>query len=373
MADTIKLIIQPSGRQGLPGPQGIQGVPGPQGERGPQGIQGVPGPQGNAGPTGPAGTDGKTPVRGTDYWTPEDKAEVVAEAVEQVKADAGSGLPEGSAPNQMLVTDENNVAGWADRTHWKEPDVVVTWDGNTEGLTAVDAGGTLLYKISDAVFTLEQIRCAKIYATIQTEPIALMADYWDAMVSAGYVTEDYVIFQSLPIFFVFKDNLNFNGIEIAESGVYVPYYEDSYCNKIESPGAYTPLNYNYIPLATSTTPGAWEVVNQPKYLLNYAVAVGVVAKLQAGTCVLNWYGERFGNGSINEETKELTLYAADKPLAKRYQLVSGKGYSATLGETIPFYEICAELVQIPSSTVGSTKKFRITVDDSGTISAKEVV
>lgn len=94
MADTIKLILQPSGRQGLPGPQGIPGE------------------------TGPAGADGKTPVRGTDYWTEADKAEVVAEAVEQVKADAGSGLPEGATAYQQLVTDGDGVAKWEDRTHY---------------------------------------------------------------------------------------------------------------------------------------------------------------------------------------------------------------------------------------------------------------
>ena len=153
MADTIKLILQPSGRQGLPGPQGIPGETGPQGERGPQGIQGVPGPQGNAGPTGPAGADGKTPVRGTDYWTPEDKAEVVAEAVEQVKANAGSGLPEGSAPNQMLVTDENNVAGWADRLTSKG--TLLSIDiSNIFALMGAPIKGTL-YKVSSEVLPLD--------------------------------------------------------------------------------------------------------------------------------------------------------------------------------------------------------------------------
>jgi len=111
------------GEQGIQGIQGVQGPKGDKGEKGDtgeQGIQGVPGPQGNAGPTGPAGTDGKTPVRGEDYWTEADKAEVVAEAVEQVKADAGSGLPEGATAYQQLVTDGDGVAKWEDRTHWAE-------------------------------------------------------------------------------------------------------------------------------------------------------------------------------------------------------------------------------------------------------------
>ena len=42
----------------------------------------VVGPQGPTGDTGPAGPQGPKPVKGTDYYTPADKAEMVA----QVKA-----------------------------------------------------------------------------------------------------------------------------------------------------------------------------------------------------------------------------------------------------------------------------------------------
>lgn len=56
--DSPRLIVIPTGLEGVPGPQGVQGVQGPQGERGYQGWTGEQGPQGVPGPRGPAGTGG---------------------------------------------------------------------------------------------------------------------------------------------------------------------------------------------------------------------------------------------------------------------------------------------------------------------------
>ena len=42
---------------------------------------GLKGDKGDKGDTGPAGADGYTPVKGTDYWTPADKAEIVADTL----------------------------------------------------------------------------------------------------------------------------------------------------------------------------------------------------------------------------------------------------------------------------------------------------
>lgn len=51
---------------------------------GPQGPIGETGPEGPQGAHGEDGENGYTPIRGVDYWTEDDKADVVAEAVEAV-------------------------------------------------------------------------------------------------------------------------------------------------------------------------------------------------------------------------------------------------------------------------------------------------
>jgi hypothetical protein len=81
------------GAKGDTGPQGTKGDKGDKGDTGSQGAGGPQGPKGDTGPQGPKGdkgdtgangkdgADGKTPVKGTDYWTPADKAAIVADVI----------------------------------------------------------------------------------------------------------------------------------------------------------------------------------------------------------------------------------------------------------------------------------------------------
>ena len=64
--------------KGEDGQQGSQGEPGPQGPQGAKGDTGAAGPQGLPGEKGEKGDPGRTPERGVDYYTPDDKAEMVA-------------------------------------------------------------------------------------------------------------------------------------------------------------------------------------------------------------------------------------------------------------------------------------------------------
>lgn len=105
----IRGPVGPAGPQGDPGPAGVQGPEGSVGETGPAGKNGViftpsvstdgtlswtndggianpaviniRGPVGETGPTGPTGPAGYTPIKYTDYWTPADKAEMVADVL----------------------------------------------------------------------------------------------------------------------------------------------------------------------------------------------------------------------------------------------------------------------------------------------------
>ncbi len=70
-----------TGSQGAGGPQGPKGDTGPQGPKGDKGDTGAKGDKGDTGANGKDGADGKTPVKGTDYWTPADKAAIVADVI----------------------------------------------------------------------------------------------------------------------------------------------------------------------------------------------------------------------------------------------------------------------------------------------------
>ena len=74
------------GEVGPQGPQGIQGPQGVQGEQGPAGPQGAPGKDGA---DGKPGADGYIPQKGIDYYTPEDKAEMVAAVLAALPAAEG--------------------------------------------------------------------------------------------------------------------------------------------------------------------------------------------------------------------------------------------------------------------------------------------
>lgn len=88
----------PQGAQGPEGDTGPQGAQGPKGDIGPQGVQG---PKGD---TGPQGLKGDTPIKGTDYWTAEDKAAIVGEALDAMNTETWIfTLADGSAVEKAVV------------------------------------------------------------------------------------------------------------------------------------------------------------------------------------------------------------------------------------------------------------------------------
>ena len=74
----------------------------------------IPAIKGEPGAPGTDGQDGQTPVRGTDYWTEDDKAEIVADVLEEIYQGADLGLqiacqldqPASPADNMIWVETE---------------------------------------------------------------------------------------------------------------------------------------------------------------------------------------------------------------------------------------------------------------------------
>ena len=80
-------------------------------------------------------------------------------------------------------------------------------------------------------------------------------------------------------------------------------------------------------------------------------------------------------GTFNGTPSINTTYylSSDNMTVRETEISTLNGYvDSMIDAAISEYADTAEYI-IPSSTEGSTKKFKITVDDSGTISATEVI
>lgn len=182
------------GDKGDTGPQGQKGDTGPQGPKGETGATGATGP---TGPKGDSGRDGYTPVKGKDYYTEAEKAELVEEVLEQMpeqpsggisvdKAEIGQtivvkAVDENGKPTEWEAADFPTGGGEGVQSDWNQndesqPDYVknrpfyevpriydITWDGDMTGRTALDlsligVSGAYLVKVSDKVYTKEELR-----------------------------------------------------------------------------------------------------------------------------------------------------------------------------------------------------------------------
>ena len=96
-----------------------------------------------------------------------------------------------------------------------------------------------------------------------------------------------------------------------------------------------------------------------------------------GTTVAGALNEMFAStgGTFNGTPSINTTYylSSDNMIVRETEIATLNGYvGSMIDAAISEYADTAEYI-IPSSTEGSTKKFKITVDDSGTISATEVI
>lgn len=96
----------------------------------------------------------------------------------------------------------------------------ITWDGNTEGLVQVE--GAPMYKVSDLVFTDEEIKLMSM--TVSGDPSAtLIGDIWDEYMGRGIIATDDVT-TIMIVVFVRKAGAILvegeNSITFPEAGVY---------------------------------------------------------------------------------------------------------------------------------------------------------
>lgn len=112
-----------------------------------------------------------------------------------------------------------------------------------------------------------------------------------------------------------------------------------------------------------------EIVTAYRFPVNapHDKMVDAIAAFRTGNADILWHGRKLSAAEYNSSDDTVTVAHADEPLENvTYANVDGF-YNETLGESTYRTEMILQ-----SSTVGSTKKFRITVDDSGTLKATEV-
>ena len=113
----------------------------------------------------------------------------------------------------LLYIDKDEKAQWGqpEGYPWIE-ESIIEWDGNTEGLDAVDG----YYRVSDAIFSDEEIKVGIIKNSDGIE--MSISNYWDTLVNAGVATDD-IVYADFVVF-VRKDNVSIQGLEFKKAGVY---------------------------------------------------------------------------------------------------------------------------------------------------------
>ena len=134
----------------------------------------------------------------------------------------------------------------------------------------------------------------------------------------------------------------------------------------------TPMANEFLPVASEDKYGAVkksEIVSAYNFPINapHGQMVDAIAAFRNGNANIMWNGSNVISAHYNSSNDTISVVYADKP-QKNFTYANVDGfYTQTLGSTTYGIEMI-----LKSSTEGSTKNFRITVDDSGTLSATEV-
>ena len=208
-------------------------------------------------------------INGVDYAYPAgammevpDEVASLIEGAEAVKPKlpkpTGGGM--GGADWNAAEGDPGHVLN---RTHWEETTTVVgdtlTWDGNSEGLVgSTSRDGITYYKISDNVFTDEQMKTMTLHVSIDESFV--FAEDWETMQGMYIIaTEDCTI--SYMVASVRKDGAVCNGITFPEKGFYYGSVSGGvyFADKVTSTEpifktvttTLKPLDEKYLPILTS--------------------------------------------------------------------------------------------------------------------------
>lgn len=350
----------PAGERGEVGPQGPKGDTGAQGLQGPQGEQGPTGAKGDAGPQGPQGPKGDMGDPGP-------------------QGPAGVGVPSGGTEGQVL-------SKTADGTAWTDPPsggVQPNWNQNDP--TAADyvanrPGGytevmeTTLYEGTISTTYQNGWNAAEMEVAI---PIVAGKKYVVVFNGTRYVCTSFTATLGPKVDGVCIGNATFflGGEDTGEPFVVIT-AAPTMLFVAQNAGPHT-LNIleeveTVVPFQSKYIPTERMVINLLGTANNPSIDVTFKEIIE--------YMDTSRDIVINYDQEIYPLAGNTMKSIKFAKLVYGYGQSQW---TIRGFEVTEDGVTwisqllnadwlIKSSTVNSTKKFRITVDDTGTISATEV-
>ena len=385
--------------KGEKGDTGAIGPQGPRGEQGPKGDTGAVGPKGNTGATGPQGQKGEPGPQGPKG----DAGATGATGPQGPKGDkgdtgpAGVGVPNGGIAGQLLSKTESG-------TEWIDPPqsgVQPDWNQNDD--TKPDYVKNRPFYVGDHVETvlLEESTLSfedemGVYVAnfSQTSSVTVGETYkvsWDGTVYECTCVNmrDAPAIGNLSIAGAGSDTgepflMRFDGHSIvigtldtsASHTISISSYAESVVK----------IDQKYLPVASETEPGIISVNPLSNFIVqqvkneyftetmtpvfgygNAAIikecadknnSYGIYSSGKFGGAVLSCY-----NDAVN---KYITSVLSGNEEIECWKFAQG---STTMEQ---LWGISKDGVVISSSTTGSTKKFRITVDDSGTISATEL-
>ena len=370
------------------------------GEKGPKGDTGETGPAGIGVPDG--GTEGQLLGKTSDGPAWVDMPE--------------SGLPTGGAPYQQLVTDGTGKATWEDRTHWVEQSVAelipeqtlsggmsmeppymfnvsyftiipnleytVVFDGvEYKCISAELNGATYIGNATLLGAPVEDTGEPFFIAPISGMSVITATDGPHTIALSGWS----IVYHQLPLDYI-PNGKFLNGF-IEHSSLTMTRDEVSRYREILSKSLFPMLVWQDFRIKSIST-GTSHGVNVIR-IADYDGALYTITENSDGLYSVddanngyNYLYIKKGNSS-----KSRLLLEGGKP-------VSIEGVQESTGNALDYTTFCvkktgrrngqdfevlgngavkAYSVILPSSTAGSTKKFKITVDDSGTISATEVV
>ena len=254
----------------------------------------------------------------------------------------------------------------------------IEWDGNTEGKTSVVLPIGTLYKISVMVPSYDDLLGAMITSLDYPERVYVITSEDIIALSDSVI----MISNPIEIIIASKDNADVQGFTIPEKGVYTN--NDKFKMSKEN---ITLMSTDFIPMVSETEPG----LSIPLDNLYSNVLKQVHDQYFAGTHlqstdysdaeIINKFADKNNSYGIFQPGKfSGKVLSAYNDTTNEYLTVVLAGNNkvecrkASNGSTDieQLWSIQKDGVIISSSTPDSTKKFKITVDDSGTIKATEV-
>lgn len=284
---------------------------------------------------------------------------------------SGGGLPTGGAAYQQLVTDGEGNAKWEDRLAYDTVAEITYLDEMTLAFSAVNSNlnsssisATLDISAGDTVIvTWDGVR----YTCIADDTLGTLALGNMGIAGAGEDTgEPFVFFKESGIWMVATTDSSASHVVSVSGYDIVPKKIDAKYVDLSSVPALQEMPY-----------GEW-TYEKAKKILNSGKLPYMQMSMDWGAFIMFPCQDATGQSSTEYITfaSFVSCDLMDYSGARVAYVKLIKGAGNVVGNNVKIYDLPrgdnGTDIIIKSSTSGSSKKFKITVDDSGTISATEV-